>query len=409
MTRRKYDNIFESLMELLIENGFDGFAETMRILLNESMKIERENALGAANYQRSENRKGYANGFKPKTVNTRAGKLELSVPQVRGDVSFYPSSLEKGCRSERALKLSIAEMYVKGISTRKVNAVLEKLCGTEISSTQVSNASKELDQQLEKWRQRPINEYPYLILDAHYEKVRISSSVRSCAVFTAIGINPEGKREILGVSCSRSEAEVHWRSFLDSLVARGLRGVKYIVSDDHKGIRAAKDSIFNGVIWQRCQFHLQRNAQAYVPRKDMQKQVSQEIKDVFNAPNADMAKERLDYYVNKYADAAPKLSEWMEENLPEGLAVFELPKQHRKRLRTTNMLERLHEEINRRTRVAGIFPNEESLIRLISAIEIEISEDWISGRKYLNMDNVIEDECDNANSYKNRIYRNNLA
>ncbi|OXU15317.1 Transposase [Sedimentisphaera salicampi] len=202
---------------------------------------------------------------------------------------------------------------------------------------------------------------------------------------------------------------MHWRSFLDSLVARGLRGVKYIVSDDHKGIRAAKDSIFNGVIWQRCQFHLQRNAQAYVPRKDMQKQVSQEIKDVFNAPNADMAKERLDYYVNKYADAAPKLSEWMEENLPEGLAVFELPKHHRKRLRTTNMLERLHEEINRRTRVAGIFPNEESLIRLISAIEIEISEDWITGRKYLNMDNVTEDECDNANSYKNRIYRNNLA
>ncbi|OXU15318.1 Transposase [Sedimentisphaera salicampi] len=171
MTRHNYDNIFESVMKLLIENGFDGFAETLRILLNESMKIERENALGAANYQRSENRKGYANGFKPKTVSTRAGKLELSVPQVRGDVSFYPSSLEKGCRSERALKLSIAEMYVKGISTRKVNAVLEKLCGTEISSTQVSNASKELDQQLEKWRQRPINEYPYLILDAHYEKV----------------------------------------------------------------------------------------------------------------------------------------------------------------------------------------------------------------------------------------------
>lgn len=409
MAHRKNDNAFDDAMELLIENGFDGMADVLKILLNEAMKIEREDCLSAGSYQRTPHRKGYANGFKPKTVDTRMGRIIVDVPQVRGDVEFYPSALEKGCRSERALKVAIAEMYVKGISTRRVTGVLEKMCGLEISSMQVSRAAKILDEELDNWRNRPLGEYPYLILDAHYEKVRQNGSVQSCAVFTAIGINTDGKREILGVSVSLSEAEVHWREFLKSLLSRGLHGVTLITSDAHSGLQTARQSLFNGVPWQRCQFHLQRNAQAYVPKKSMQSQMHGDIADIFAAPDGQLADERLKYYAQKYAETAPKLSEWMEENLPEGLTVFQFPAKHRKRMRTTNPLERLHEEINRRTRVARLFPNEASLLRLVSAIEMEISEDWVAGKRYLNMNTEMENENESANSGKKRIYRKNVA
>ena len=404
MAHQQHGNAFDDAMELLIENGFDSMANVLQILLNEAMKIEREDALAAGAYQRTPDRKGYANGYKPKTVDTRMGRITVDVPQVRGDIDFYPSALEKGCRSERALKVAIAEMYVKGISTRRVTGVLEKMCGLEISSMQVSRASKMLDEELGNWRNRKLGEYPYLILDAHYEKVRISGSVQSCAVFTAIGINADGKREILGVSVSLSEAEVHWREFLKSLLDRGLHGVRLITSDAHSGLKAARQSLFNGVRWQRCQFHLQQNAQAYVPKKTMQKRVHDDIADVFAGPNGELAQERLKYYVEKYAESAPQLSEWMEENLPEGLTVFQLPAKHRKRMRTSNSLERLHEEINRRTRVARLFPNEASLLRLVSAIEMEISEDWIAGKRYLNMQTEMENENESANSKEKRIY-----
>ena len=409
MAHRKHGNAFDDAMELLIENGFDGMAEVLKILLNEAMKIEREDCLAAGAYQRTPDRKGYANGFKPKTVDTRMGRIAVNVPQVRGDVEFYPSALEKGCRSERALKVAIAEMYVKGISTRRVTGVLEKMCGLNISSTQVSRAAKILDEELNYWRNRPLGEYRYLTLDAHYEKVRQNGSVQSCAVFTAIGVNTDGKREIVGVSVSLSEAEVHWRAFLKSLLDRGLHGVKLISSDAHEGLKAARQSLFNGVRWQRCQFHLQRNAQAYVPKKTMQKQVHDDIADIFAAPSGELAQVRLKYYVEKYGKSASKLSEWMEENLPEGLTIFELPAKHRKRMRTTNPLERLHEEINRRTRVARLFPSEASLLRLVSAIEMEISEDWVAGKRYLNMKTEMENENESANSGKKRIYRKNVA
>jgi putative transposase len=214
MTHQNNDNKLDAVMELLIENGFEGFADVLRILLNEAMKIERDNALGAALYERTDGRKGYANGYKPRTVDTRLGKLTVDIPQVRGDVDFYPSSLERGCRSERALKLAIAEMYVKGISTRRVTDVLEKMCGLDISSSQVSRAAEALDEQLGKWRNRLHGEYPYLMLDAHYEKVRKNGSVRDCAVLTAVGVNTKGRREVLGVSVSLSEAEPHRRAFL---------------------------------------------------------------------------------------------------------------------------------------------------------------------------------------------------
>ncbi len=409
MAHRRQGNAFDEVMELLIDNGFDSMADVLKILFNEAMKIEREDVLAARSYQRTSDRKGYANGYKPKTVDTRMGRMTVEVPQVRGEIEFYPSSLEKGCRSERALMVAIAEMYVKGISTRRVTGVLEKMCGLEISSTQVSRAAALLDEELEKWRQRTLGEMPYLILDAHYEKVRINGSVQSCAVFTAIGVHPDGKREILGVSVSLSEAEVHWRDFLTSLLSRGLHGVLLIASDAHSGLRAARESLFNGVRWQRCQFHLQQNAQAYVPKKTMQKQVHEDIKDIFAAPDGQMAHDRLKGYVEKYALSAPNLSQWMEEHLAEGLTVFELPKTHRKKMRTSNALERLHEEIKRRTRVARLFPNEASLLRLVSAIEMEISEDWVAGKRYLNMQTERENGNESADSKEKRIYRKDVA
>src|SRR6185437_7401073 len=220
----------DEIGQLLAEQGFDGLADDLRVLLNEVMKLERAAVLGAGPYQRSDDRKGYANGFKPKTVQTRVGALTLAVPQTRG-VEFYPSALEKGLRSERALKLAVAEMYVQGVSTRKVAAITEKLCGLEVTTAQVSRAAEALDAELEKWRGRPLGETPYLILDARYEKVRHGGQVRSCAVLVAIGIDPEGRRSVLGVSVSLSEAEAHWRGFLAGLQARGLHGVELVVSD----------------------------------------------------------------------------------------------------------------------------------------------------------------------------------
>jgi putative transposase len=348
------------------------------------MKLERTHALGAAPYQRTEQRRGYANGFKPKTLHTRLGAIDVQVPQARG-IDFYPSALEKGVRSERALKLAVAEMYVQGVSTRKVAAITEKLCGLEVTGAQVSRAAEALDEELEQWRSRPLEETPYLILDARYEKVRLGGSIVSCAVLTAIGIDPQGRRSILGVSVSMSEAEVHWRDFLASLQARGLHGVKLVTSDAHAGLKEALASRLTGVPWQRCQFHLMKNALAYVPRPSMQAEVAAGIRAIFDAPDRSEADRQLDLAVKKYRAKAPKLAEWLEQNVPEGLTIFSLPPGHRRRLRTSNMLERLNEEINRRTQVAGLFPNEGSVLRLVSAVLMEISEDWETGRRYLTM------------------------
>ena len=405
MAHRNNDNKLDAVMEMLIENGFESFADVLRILLNEAMKIEREQALNAQLYQRTDERKGYANGYKPKTLDTRVGKLTVNVPQVRGDIEFYPSALERGCRSERALKVAIAEMYVKGISTRKVTDVLEKLCGLQISSTQVSRVAKVLDEEVEQWNTRKLGEIPYLVLDARYEKVRHGGSVVSCAVLMAAGVNSDGKRVILGTSVSLSEAEPHWRQFLKTLQARGLCGVRYVVSDDHDGLKAALQACMPSVPWQRCQCHLQRNAAAYVPKVAMRKQVAADIRDIFTAPDRQQAEMRLRFYVEKYKDCAPKLAEWMEENIPEGFTVFILPAGHRRYMRTTNMLERLNKEIKRRTRVAGLFPNEASLLRLVGAMLMETTEEWETGKRYLNMD--VENETTALD--QNKIYRKNVA
>ena len=385
MAHQNESNRFTELVQVLAEEGFDGMAQAMHILLNGVMKLERSQALGAEPYERSADRRGYANGFKPKTVKTRVGELDLNVPQTRG-VEFYPSSIEKGVRSERALKLAIAEMYVNGVSTRKVARIAEELCGTDISSSQVSRASQLLDEELEAWRQRALGETPYLVVDARYEKVRNGGQVVDCALLTAIGVLPDGRRSVLGTSVSLSEAEVHWRTFFESLLARGMHGVELVVSDDHSGLGAARKAVLPAVPWQRCQFHLQQNAQSYVPKQSIKGEVAQDLRNVFNAPNRQEAERLLKLAADKYRQAAPKLAEWMEANVPEGFAVFGLPAAHRKRLRTSNALERLNKEIARRTRVATLFPNEASLLRLASAVLVEIDEEWKTGKRYLTME-----------------------
>ena len=373
-------------MKLISETGFEGLADAFRLLLNQAMIIERQNALGAEPYERTENRKGYANGFKGKTVSTRVGPITVQVPQVRGDLEFYPSALEKGVRSERALKLALAEMYLCGVSTRRVNNVLEKLCGgLSISSTQVSRATMELDEILQSWRTRPLGEFKYLILDARYEKVRVEGCVVSCSVLIAAGIRADGRRSILGVSVKLSEAEPHWRSFLEELQERGLYGVTCITSDNHAGLKAAIATRFPGVKWQRCQFHIQRNARHHCPKRSMCKEVSTALRDVFNSPNKEEAERRIATYVKHFRKRSAKLADWMEENVHESTTVLSLPAAHRRRLRTSNMLENVNKQIRRRTAVAGLFPNTASLLRLVSAILMEISEDWESGRIYLDV------------------------
>jgi putative transposase len=377
MPNQNNDNSLQDILELLTENGLDGATEALRMLLNAAMFLEREKYLGAAQYERSEQRKGYANGFKNKTVQTRSGALTVDVPQVR-DSSFYPSSLEKGIRSERALKNALAEMYVQGVSTRKVSAITEELCGFEISSSQVSRIAKELDVALTAWRQRPLGLCAYIYLDARYEKVRHGGVVVDCAVLVAVGVSENGAREVIGVSVELSEAEIHWRGFIKSLQERGLHGVQLIISDDHAGLGAARQATFPGVAWQRCQCHLQRNAASYVPKKEMRGAVAADLRNVFDAPDRPEAERLLDKVVKSYEKSAPKLAGWLVENVSEGLTVFGYPKKHRRRIRTSNMVERLNQEIRRRTRVVRVFPNVASCLRLVSAVLMEISEDWAS-------------------------------
>lgn len=391
MTHQPDSTTLDQLMELLMQHGPDAIADAFATLLNHAMRSEREQVLGAAAHQRSPDRRGYANGFKPKTVVTRVGELPLQIPQTRGYADqegrpFYPRALERGVRSERALTLAIAEMYVQGVSTRKVTKVMQELCGLEVTSTQVSRAAAELDQQLQAWRNRPLGEVCYLILDARYEKVRHGGSVVSCALLTAIGVLPDGKRTVLGCGVSLCEAEVHWRDFLRSLLDRGMRGVKLVVSDDHAGLKAAREATLPGTPWQRCQFHLMQNAMAYVPKIAMRSEVAQGLRRVVNADDRPEAERRLRELADQYRDTAPRLAAWMEDNVLDGLTIFDFPAAHRKRLRTTNGQERLNKEIKRRTRVATLFPNEASLLRLASAVLSEISDEWETDRAYLNME-----------------------
>jgi transposase-like protein len=379
-------------MEQLISQGPDCMSGVFGQLFNLAMRLEREQFIDAGLYERTPERRGYANGYKTKRLDTPAGTITLDVPKTRGhdDEPFYPQSLERGRRSCRAVMLAVAEMYVKGVSTRDAEKVMAEFGLKSLSSSQVSRAAALLDKELEAWRTRALGTFCYLMLDARYEKVRQAGVVRDAAVLSAIGIDPEGKRRILGVSVKLSEAEVHWREFLDNLVTRGLRGVTFVVSDDHSGLNAARKAVLSGATWQRCQFHLAQNAIHHAPSRAIKKRIGAELRRIWNADTLDDAKEALARLVESYDKTAPDLAAWLEANVPEGLAVFTLPEAHRRRLRTSNLMERaIQQELKRRTAKIRVFPSQESLLRLASAILAEIDDDWAgTERRYIKWENL---------------------
>ena len=338
----------EALVEQLIEGGSENMATVFAGLFNLAMRIERERFLGAGHYERTPERRGYANGTRPKKIDTPAGTVRLEVPKTAGhEAPFYPQALERGRRSCRAVMLAVAEMYIKGVSTRDAEAVMREFGLESLSSSQVSRAAKLLDGELDAWRNRPLGEIRYLLLDARYEKVREGGVVRDAAVLSVIGIGPDQRRRVLGVSCALSEAEVHWRAFLETLVARGMRGVAYIVSDDHPGLGAARKAVLGGAVWQRCQYHLAQNAIHHAPNLAIRKAIGKELRRVWNAADGKAAEAELGHLVAAYRDSAPN---WLETAIPEGLAVFALPERHQKRMRTSNPMERsIQQEIKRRT------------------------------------------------------------
>lgn len=373
------DTTIHAIMEYLIANGAIGMARVFGQLFELAMQVEREQHLKAAHYERTPERLGYANGYKPKQIDTPAGTVTIQVPKTagHGDDPFYPQSLERGQRSSRAVMLAVAEMYIKGVSTRQAEDVMREFGIESLSSTQVSRATKLLDEELAAWRNRPLDQMKYLILDARYEKARHDGVVRDVAVLSAIGVGLDERRHVLGLSVALSEAEVHWRAFLESLQARGMRGATFIVSDDHAGLKAARRAILGAATWQRCQFHLAQNAVQHGPNNDIRKRIGKQLRSVWNASSLQAAEAELTALVASYRDKHPDFADWLESNVHEGLAVFTLPDAHQKRMRTSNGIERpIQQELKRRTSKVRVFPNLDSLERLSTAVLVEIDEKW---------------------------------
>jgi len=381
---KKQDSTLVDVIQASSGNGGDTLQAILRHTIQHVMEEELTAFLNAEPYSRTEERRGYRNGYKPRVLKTRVGRLELMVPKDR-EGRFQTELFEKYQRSEKALVLAIVEMYVQGVSTRKVKKITEELCGLEISKSQVSAFAKGLDAEIEKWRMRPlVKQYPYLVVDALYEKVRHAGSVVSRGVLTVTGIDVDGYREVLGVWCADTESEASWSQVFRELKERGLSDVEYVVSDNHRGLVDAIHRHFQGVVWQRCQVHFIRNVLGMVQKKDRQRVLAL-LQEITGASCLESARSRLRETIDKLADTHPKVADLLDLHGEEVLAVYTLPEHHQKRMRTTNMLERLNEEFRRRTRVIRVFPNEAACIRIVSALAIEINEEWMT-RKYLNMD-----------------------
>jgi len=329
------------------------------------------------------------------------GNLELRVPQDRQG-RFNTEVFERYQRSEKALVACLAEMYVQGVSTRKVKTITEELCGHAFSASSISRINKTLDEELHKFATRQLDEeYPYLILDARYEKVREDGVIRTRAVMIAIGINWDGRRSILAVELANRESGSSWRDFLIALKGRGLSGVEFVASDHHAGLKKAIGELLSEAIWQRCYVHFLRNALDYLPRK-ADDDCLQELRWLYDRRNIEEARRDLMAWLQKWQQKYPKLCNWVEENIDETLSFYKLPLQHHKHLKSTNMLERLNEEIKRRTHVVRIFPNAESCLRLVRALAIETHENWIEATRYLGMDLLKEHR-------KERLHQTNAA
>jgi len=372
-----------ALVELVKEGDY--LRTVVEEVLQQVLEAEMDEALGAEKGERTPNRQGYRSGHYPRTLITRVGKLELRVPQDRQG-RFRTEVFERYQRSEKALVGALAEMYIQGVSTRKVKAITEELCGHEFSASTVSRINESLDGELAKFAERRLEEeYPYLVLDARYEKVREDGVVRSQAVLVAIGINREGRRCVLGVGLANRESTTSWREFLLGLKQRGLRGVELVVSDDHAGLKQAIVEILPEAVWQRCYVHFLRNALDYLPRK-ANDDCLVELRWLYDRHDLEQARQDLAVWLNKWQAKYPKLCDWVEANIEETFTFYRLPVEHHKHLKSTNLLERINEEIKRRTLVVRIFPNAASCLRLVRALAAEIHEDWIEATRYLNMD-----------------------
>ena len=357
--------------------------------LQQVLEAEMDEALQATKGERSAGRLGYRSGYYNRMLVTRVGHIELRIPQDRQG-RFRTEVFERYQRSEKALVAAMLEMYVQGVSTRKVKTITEELCGHEFSSSTISRIVQKLDEELERFARRHLEEpYPYLILDARYEKVREDGAVRSQAVLIAIGINWEGRRNILAVELASRESLSSWKELLGGLRQRSLHGVEFVVSDDHAGLRRAIQESLPEAVWQRCYVHFLRNALDYLPRK-ADDDCLQELRWIYDRRDAQEARQDLAAWLSKWGKRYAKLCAWVEENIEETLSFYRLPRQHHKNLKSTNMLERLMEEIKRRTLVVRIFPNAAACLRLVRALAVETHENWIEAMQYLNMEPLRE-------------------
>jgi len=384
MTRKK-NTAKESDWSEVFRSGPDGIRCLVQQVVQEVLEADMDEAIGAQKSERTETRVGYRAGYYTRTLVTRVGKLVLRVPQDRQG-RFRTEVFERYQRSEKALVSALAEMYVQGVSTRKVKEITEELCGHEFSAATISRVTSRLDDELERFAKRRLEEeYPYLVLDARYEKIRQDGVIQSQAVQVAIGINWEGRRCVLAVELANRESGSSWKEFLLALKQRGLRGVICVVSDDHAGLRAAIPEVLPEASWQRCYVHFLRNALDHLPRKKDDDCLT-ELRWIYERRNVEEARRDLAAWLTKWDSRYAKLCDWAEAMIAETLTFYRLPQQHHKHLKSTNMLERINQELKRRTLVVRIFPNQASCLRLIRALAVEIHEDWVEAIRYLNME-----------------------
>jgi transposase-like protein len=386
---RKKDSAEERDWKEVIRESPDFLRPLIQEVVQQILESDMEEVVGAGKSERTEARRGYRSGYYSRTLVTRVGKLELRVPRDRQG-RFRTEVFERYQRSERALVAALAEMYVQGVSTRKVKAITEELCGHEFSASTISRMNQTLDAELEKFAGRKLEEeYPYVVLDARYEKVREDGVIRSQAVLVAIGINWEGRRCVLAVEMANRESLSSWRDFLQKLKERGLRGVQLAVSDDHAGLRRAIEEVLPEAAWQRCYVHFLRNALDYLPRRADDDCLT-ELRWIYDRRDLEEARRDLAAWLGKWSSRYGKLCDWVEANIEQTLTFYRFPQSHHKHMKSTNMLERLNEELKRRTLVVRIFPNQASCLRLVRALAAETHEDWIEAIRYLNMEDLQE-------------------
>ena len=388
MTQKQVSIGKEMVKELLAVDE-DFLKPLVQSVVQEVLEAEMSEALGAQKGERSSDRLGYRSGYYRRSLVTRVGKLELRVPQDRAG-RFSTVVFEQYQRSEKALVAALGQMYVQGVSTRKVKSITQELCGHEFSASSISGIVGKLDQQLQEFARRQLEEaYPYLILDARYEKVRDHGVIRSRAVLVALGVDWEGRRQVLAVEWANRESRSSWKEFLLALKERGLQGVQYCVSDDHPGLKQAISQVLPEAMWQRCYVHFLRNALDHLPRKG-DDDCLMELRWLYDRHEVSEAATDLKKWAGKWSGKYPRLCQWVEENIEETWTFYQLPRQHHKHMKSTNMLERLNQEFKRRTLVVRIFPNQESCLRLIRALAAEVHEDWMEDHRYLNMEELRE-------------------